>query len=105
MLPSVNRLLLKNNNRKKLTQRIIGSQFNLLFSKKEDKRLKAAIIVSKKVAARAIDRNRIKRMVSESLKDKLETAADIIIIVKKNIANLKNNEITEAINQLFKKIT
>lgn len=104
MLPPKNRLLLKNNNRKKLTQRIVGSQFTLLFNKKKEKELKAAIIVSKKVAPRAVDRNRIKRMVSQSLGDKLKTAAEIIIVVKTNVADLKNNEITDKINQLFSKI-
>jgi ribonuclease P protein component len=104
MLPSKNRLLLKNNNKKKLTQRIVSSHFTLLFNKREEKRLSAAIIVSKKVAPRAVDRNRIKRMVAESLKDKLETGAEMIIIVNQNTANFKSNEITEKINLLLSKI-
>lgn len=104
MLPLKNRLLLKNNKRKELTQRVTGHWFTLLFNKKDEKSLSAAIIVSKKIAPRAVDRNRIKRMVSESLKNKLETGTDMIIVVKKNVADLKNNEITEKINDLFNKL-
>lgn len=105
MLPSKNRLVLNNNNKKQLKQRITSYEFTLLFNKKRENVLKAAIVVSKKVAPLAVDRNKIKRIITESLKDKLEIGIETIIKANINVANLKKNEIAEKIEKLFKKIT
>jgi len=61
-----------------------------------------AVVVPKKVAKRAVDRNRMKRLVSESLHHLLPTikpGIDCIIIAKTNFADTKQQDIK---NELIK---
>lgn len=104
MLPSKNRLEIKTKNKKNLRQKISDTDFNFLYEKNKEGILKAAIIISKRTAPLAVDRNRIKRLISKSLEDKLETGIDLIVFVKANVVNLKSNEVAQKINKLFLKI-
>lgn len=57
---------------------------------------KAAIVVSKKTAQKATDRNRIRRLFTESIRtnlQKIRFQGEIMIIVTKNMANLTKNQI------------
>lgn len=63
---------------------------------------RAAVKVTKKVASKAVDRNRIRRLVSEALKpytNKLK--ANIIVVAKKNFANLKSVDVKLQIADLL----
>lgn len=55
------------------------------------------IVVSKKVAKRAVDRNRIKRIIKEALRGK--TNEGLKIIVRNNIANLKTQEVVQGLKK------
>src|SRR4030042_3517937 len=104
MLPAKNRL----NSPKSLSvlkkegKKISSSEFILVY-KIKDGIFKLAIIVSKKVASRAVDRNRIKRLIAESLRSQQEFNGELVIIVKKNIADFKMVKVKEKLNLLLKK--
>ncbi len=51
------------------------------------------MVVTKKVAPRAVDRNRIKRLVFESLRKLDMLEGELVVVVKKNLAKLKMQEI------------
>lgn len=104
MLPSRNRLLLKHNKRHVFEQKLEDSVFTLLFKRREFGILLAAVTVSKKVAPKAVDRNRSKRLIAESLKDKLKIQGDLIIKVNKNIANFKKDEVASKLDALIKRL-
>lgn len=104
MLNSQNRLPLKHNKRHAFGQKIEDSVFTLLFKSRSSGKLKAAITVSKKVAPKAVDRNRIKRLIAESLKDKLKIQGDLIIKVNKNLAGLKKDEVASKLDALIKRL-
>ena len=57
--------------------------------------LKASIVVSKNVAKKAVDRNRIKRIIKEAQRVIGPKAASYSVIVKKNIADLKTDQVKE----------
>ena len=62
------------------------------------------ITVSKKVSKRAVDRNRIKRLVRESFRD-LHTSLpnnDFVIIARNNAAKAENRTIIETLVKMFK---
>lgn len=65
---------------------------------------KAGIVVSKNVAQKAVDRNRIKRIIKEAQRSINLPAANYTIIVKKNIANLKTNQVQQILSKLLKKV-
>ncbi len=61
---------------------------------------KSTIVVSKQTAKRAVDRNRIKRLIREAQRE-LKLPQNLVIIVKKNIADLKKDQIKKELQQLI----
>lgn len=62
---------------------------------------KPLIIVTKKVAKKAVDRNRIRRLIVEALRAIDRTKESPTIIVKKNLANLKMDQIKQKLEKLL----
>lgn len=73
----------------------MGQPFKVLYQKSKEAKLK--VVVSKKVAKRAVDRNRIKRITKEALRGK--TNEGLKIIVRNNIANLKTQEVEQRLKK------
>ena len=65
------------------------------------------ITVSKKVSKRAVDRNKIKRLVRESFRDLHKSLMnnDFVIIARKNAAKADNGTINETLIKMFKRDT
>lgn len=103
MLPVKNRLP-QTIIRERFDKRVSDSVFTLLFNKMARPSLQAAVIVTKRTAPRAVDRNRIRRLVTESLKDKLNLGGNLKILVKTNIANLKKDAVESKLTDLLKKL-
>ncbi|OGD94343.1 ribonuclease P protein component [Candidatus Curtissbacteria bacterium RIFCSPHIGHO2_12_FULL_38_9b] len=106
MLPSKSRLKTSffRSESKKYKKRVWGKNIVLSFEKGSGQ-LKAGVVVSKKIAALATRRNRIKRMIYESLRgyqDKLN--GDLVIIVKEDLADLKKAEVEKILQPLLKKL-
>ena len=102
MLPAKNRLKLSKNKEIWSKQRIENDEIQLVVSPKENT-FKVATVVSKKVAPRAVDRNRIKRLVAEAVRDQ-NLQPQIIVIVKKNIAGLKKNQVQAKLTGMLRKL-
>lgn len=64
--------------------------------------LKVAVTVSKKTASKAVDRNRIRRVITEALK-RLDIKGEIIVTVKKNISDLKFSDVQNKLANLLEK--
>lgn len=62
---------------------------------------KETIIVSKAVAKRAVDRNRIKRITKAALREFGDNQASIVLIAKNNIANLKTQDVYEELKKVL----
>lgn len=79
--------------------------FGLAVLKKEDKEKKFGFIISKKISKRAVDRNRIKRLLAESIKQNLGEIKEGfrgIFLVKKNILGRKFDEIKKEVDKIIK---
>lgn len=63
---------------------------------------RATITITKKVAPKAVDRNRIKRIIKEALRSAKIEKGQLQIIVKRNIANLKSYQVQEKIEKFLK---
>ena len=107
MLPFKNRLSLSGFKTNSLGgKRVENEQFRLI-AKREKGIFKTATVVSKKVAARAVDRNRIRRLVTEAIHtnlDKIKFQGFLIVIAKQNIAEFKKNQIESRILKLIEKL-
>lgn len=62
---------------------------------------KSSVVVSKNVAKKAVDRNRIKRVVKEALRQ-LKLREQPTIIIRTNLANLKTQQIKDKLAKLIK---
>ncbi len=101
MLPKKNRLNLSQSKNKKIQvgKRIANESLSLTF--RNTGTLKAAIIVSKKVAPLAVDRNRIKRLLSEAIQKQNIVSGDLLVVVKKNISKHRQQEVKEKLERLL----
>ena len=60
------------------------------------------IVVTKKTATKAVDRNRIKRIIKEALRALNIDQGKFQIIIRRNIAKLKTHQIKTVIEKQFK---
>ena len=64
---------------------------------------RAAVKVSKKTAPKAVDRNRIRRIVLEALLPYTENLkASVVVVTKKNFANLKTQDVKTEFAKLLR---
>lgn len=105
MLPAQNRLKISHEfkNRFSGTKRASSEEF-LLIAKRKQAGFKLAVIISKKVAPKAVDRNRAKRIVSEALRGQSVFFGELLVIVNKNIAGLKTEEVYKKLSPLLAKL-
>lgn len=86
-----------------LSQKIKSEDFNLIF-KKAESNFKTKIVISRKVASKAVDRNRIKRLFREVLRTYKGENNKLVIIVKRNLSSLKRQDIQSKMEEMFAKI-
>ncbi|MEK9147112.1 MAG: ribonuclease P protein component [Patescibacteria group bacterium] len=67
----------------------------------EGKGVKNTIAVSKNVAKKAVDRNRIKRITREAARQIANMPTGYTVIIRKNIAGLKTPQIKEMLEKLL----
>jgi ribonuclease P protein component len=75
----------------------------LIFEKKPDA-FKLTIVVTKKIAPRAVDRNRIKRLLKEAFRRFTQLDGGVKIIVKSNLSGLKLDDVLRKLEPLILKI-
>lgn len=100
MLARESRLSLKNN--KFIGKKIQTDEFTILYRNAD--KFRSAIVIPKRVAKKAVDRNRIKRLVAESLKDR-NYNFEIVVKVKNNLSNLKKNDLETKLEKALGKLS
>ena len=79
--------------------------FGFLNYKKDDDLKKFGFIVSKKISKRAVDRNKIRRILSEVVRknlEKFENGTRIVFLTKKEILGKKMEEVEKEVKKFFK---
>ena len=70
-----------------------------------DQPARLGLIISKKAAPRAVDRNRIKRLVRESFRrQKSLKSADYVVMAKPSVNQLTNQQVFESLQHLWQRI-
>ncbi|MBU1992261.1 MAG: ribonuclease P protein component [Patescibacteria group bacterium] len=70
-----------------------------------EERSRFAVVVSKKIFPKAVQRNHLKRQIHESIRlniDLIKSKKDILLIPKKHIVNLKYREIYKGVQEMLK---
>ena len=65
--------------------------------------LKKTLVIAKKVAPLAVDRNRIRRLFAEAARGKNLTG-EMVVVVKRNIAHLKSGQLKARLDKLLIKL-
>jgi len=78
--------------------------FVICYDKINEKELKCAVVVGKKVDKRAVERNKIKRQIIKNIKElvPLNNSHKIVIYVKKSVLEIENATAKEILNNAFK---
>jgi ribonuclease P protein component len=82
--------------------------FGLSVVENSDKGLKFATIISKKISKKAVDRNRIKRLLMEAVKENIELLKDrnikAVFLAKKTLLDKRFAEVENEVKKIFKEI-
>lgn len=88
-------------------QLIQGKYFGLLVTQQEtDAESRFAIIISSKVAKKATQRNKVKRLLNEAVRKLLKDTKkgyDVVFLIKKNAVAANLNELQNSVRKAFKK--
>ena len=108
MLPAKNRaprsLFAELRAKDRNVKRLESADFDILF-KKDGSPAKAGVVISKRIAKKAVLRNRIKRTVNEAIREELgQLGGQVLIIVKRDISGLKVARVKEKIFGVFEKL-
>ena len=87
---------------------IPGNLFGMSFLKEGEEENRFGFVISKKISKRAVDRNRIKRLLSESVKKNLEIlnskSLKIVFLAKKTLLGKKMEEVEPEVKTMLEKI-
>ena len=108
MLPARNRapraLFTMLRARDRNTKKLEGGEFEIFF-RKGSYPPKVGIVVSKRIAKKAVLRNRIKRTVSAAINDELDQiGGQLLIVVKSDISMLKTDDVKKKIFGVLEKL-
>jgi ribonuclease P protein component len=106
-LKKTQRLLTKNdyNHVFQQAQKIVTSDFTILFRENNLGYARLGLALSKKVIAKAHDRNRIKRLIREAFRQKELPAVDMIFLARQGVAIRTNAPINAGLSRVWKNLT
>lgn len=87
-------------------QRQSNNLMTLLARENKLKYARLGLAISKKQLRRAVDRNRVKRLVRESFRSRQDQLAglDIVVMVRTGISTLSNSEIFETLDKQWQRL-
>ena len=103
-LPKQSRLLTKADYNRVFSKsvKVSNSLFLILIHKTSNPYSRLGLVISKKVDKRAVQRNRIKRIVRESFRNShFQVHCDYAVLARGKVTSLANKEIFESINKLW----
>lgn len=85
-------------------KKIVTSEFIVLFRENNLGYARLGLALSKKVIAKAHDRNRIKRLLRESFRQNELPAVDVVFLARQGVAKQTNANINARMGKTWKKI-
>jgi ribonuclease P protein component len=86
-------------------KKIVTSEFIVLFRENNIGYARLGLALSKKMIAKAHDRNRIKRLLRESFRQKELPAVDMIFLARHGVAKQANSNINTRLSKTWEKLT
>ncbi len=86
--------------------KVVGRYSLILFAKNNNSKPRLGLAIAKKKIARAVDRNKVKRIIRESFRHKQDIIGgfDIIVLAKGNLGNVAKPEMRKYFDEQWIKL-
>ena len=85
-------------------KKIVNYDFIVLYRENTIGYARIGLALSKKMIAKAHDRNRLKRLLRESFRNKIIPALDIVVLARSGVANTQNSIIFNRLKILWDRL-
>ncbi|MCP0914836.1 MULTISPECIES: ribonuclease P protein component [Legionella] len=89
----------------KQAKKLVTSEFIFLYCENTVGQARLGLALSKKVVAKAHDRNRLKRIVRETFRTRQLPAIDIVVLGRHGVGNVDNSIITTKLGKAWDKLS
>ncbi len=84
--------------------KVVSSEFIVLYRNNTMGHARLGLALSKKMIAKAHDRNRVKRLLRETFRNRQLPALDVVILARRGVANVENSNLIKKLSSVWDKL-
>ena len=85
-------------------KKLVTSEFIILYRENSVGHARLGLALSKKIIARAHDRNRVKRLLRETFRTRSLPPVDIVVLARNGVAKVKNSVVIAKLSTVWDKL-